>query len=120
MSSRLRKAINHQRLMAFHTATRRHEKYREYTAHFSNNKCESVPPSTKFDLPYPRIIQRVNLTSTETKSRINCTQPTNCSGKRVVSSSKPRPKRCRMMEEHCLWIRLFDEYSTLIFNHTNL
>lgn len=110
MVSRLRKEINRQN----------HEKFldecKKRCKEDSPYKTPSTFPNNFSNLPVPRKLctPRRNLYS----------QPNNvpkASGDIIKSSTEvERPwNEWKMMKDHCLWVRVFDIHSRLLFNHTN-
>lgn len=113
MASRLRKAINLQRRTAFQVAV---EKYKEHDAEVPTTECDR-------SLPYPKRILRIggsqrdvhNLYPTPTSTG---KYPRNHIIKSSTEVENPHNEWI-MMQEHRLWVRLFDKYDRLLFNHAD-
>lgn len=107
MISRLRKAIIQGHRDAYNTAV---NTCKEYQMDYG----ETVPNDGRHkNLPYPqRIIKQFKVPT----PRIG--QPT-ATGKRIISGSKNHQMHWEMVEEHLLWVRVFDIHGDVIYNHAN-
>ncbi|KKL98216.1 hypothetical protein LCGC14_1826590, partial [marine sediment metagenome] len=120
MVSRLRKAINDQRWFDYLAAAKA---YKEYTTDWSAPEKEPTRPphGCLGKLPYPRKLFRV---ARQKGSIIRILKnghipvPTSIRpGSLVVKENNPEDYT--MMEKHRLWVRVFDKYDRIIFNHAN-
>ena len=112
MSSRLRKAINHQRREAF-------KKYKEATKIQDPEVCEdSIEPAQKRNLPFPKILYTNQPYNPVLNSPTTPTL-TSTSHNSILTPSKNSHSDWKMMDEHRLWVRVFNKYDRLLFNHTN-
>lgn len=122
MPSRLRKGINRQRLQAYSTALKKHNKYKQCADCGSAEVCDSADTPQHGKLPRP---QNLNVTQ---KHKRQTPPPTRQAatyaggtGQIIKSTSVPYDKyeQWETMRRHSLWVRIFDVNDDLLFNHMN-
>ncbi len=112
MVSRLHKAILLQRQAAYGATVKAHE---EYTGDFGSTEPDK--PRYRRKLPYPRKLFSTPRSKSVSKRR----------GGPSLISYRPGPlvivrennENWTMMEKHLLWVRVFDKYDRIIFDHAD-
>jgi hypothetical protein len=116
MASRLHKAINHQRHLAFCDAFK---KYREHIKNRNDEYNSEIEPTNGRNLPYPKKLFSSGKTITFTSIRPTIVS-VGITGRYPVSMEVPSVEApWEMMAQHCLWVRVFDNQDELLFNHAN-
>ncbi|KKK80761.1 hypothetical protein LCGC14_2820250 [marine sediment metagenome] len=116
MVSRLRRAIILQRRAAYDTAVKA---YKEYTRDFESTDPGPFGPSHGClgKLPHPRKLFRA-----VRQRGIKVIQNSRGSTTSIRSGplvTKENNEDWTMMEKHRLWVRVFDKYDRIIFNHAD-
>jgi len=115
MASRLSKEINHERRVSYQTAL---EKWKKKNSD-DDTTCEvATDDSGHNNLPRPANV--ISNISPYTNTPRPTLRQLSCNGPIIKSSIDDGDENdCRMMDRHCLWIRIFDKDDNPIFNHSH-
>lgn len=116
MASRLRRAINHQRHLAFCDAFK---KYREHNKNADDESSSEIEPINTGNLPYPKKLFSSGKTVVSARIRPHIWSAGIAAGYFGAVEVPAVEAPWEMMAQHCLWVRVFDNQDELLFNHAN-